>query len=184
VEPLLAADARAALRGYALYLAGQMERVNVGLGERQKELTFLVIHGSYGQSAILLEEGMLTGVLDFDRAAHDLLCLDLAYALRSFCREGAARRLGLRIHPDRCRTFLHHYRSRAPLADADLAAMPEIFQAERLIMIAKKSENLLTKQAIIPRQPSDVVRFAHVLERESNRVRWLHDNPFNLPEAT
>jgi Ser/Thr protein kinase RdoA (MazF antagonist) len=184
VEPLLAADAGATLREHARYLAERMERVNVGLGERQKDLTFLVIHGSYGQSAVLVDEGRLTAVLDFDRSAQDLLGLDLAYALRSFCREGPIRRSGFGIDPDRCRTFLHHYRNLAPLAEADLAAMPDVFQAQRLIVIVKKCENLLTKQAIVPRQPKDAAKFALMLERECNRVRWFTDNPITLTEDT
>lgn len=182
VEPLLAAGARTTLREQARFLADRMERLNVGLGERQKDLTFLLIHGSYGQSAVLVDETGLTAVLDFDRSAEDLLGLDLAYALRSFCREGPVRHLGYGVDPDRCRTFLNHYRSRAPLAEVDLAAMPDIFQAQRLVVIVKKSDNLLTKQAIIPREPSDANKFARMLEREFNRVHWLTDNPFSLTE--
>jgi Ser/Thr protein kinase RdoA (MazF antagonist) len=182
VEPLLAADARTTLREHARFLADRMERLNVGLGERQKDLTFLLIHGSYGQSAVLVDDTGLTAVLDFDRSAEDLLGLDLAYALRSFCREGSVRHLGYGVHPDWCRTFLNHYRTRAPLADVDLAAMPDIFQAQRLIVIVKKSDNLLTKQAITPREPSDAIKFAMILEREFNRVQWLLDHPFSLTE--
>jgi Ser/Thr protein kinase RdoA (MazF antagonist) len=182
VGPLLAADAGAALREDARYLADRMEWLNVGLGERQEDMTSLVIHGSYGQSAVLVDEGRLTAVLDFDRAAHDLLGLDLAYALRSFCREGPTRRSGVGIDLDSCRTFLHYYRSHAPLSEADLAAMPEVFQAQRLIVIVKKCDNLLTKQALIPRQPKDAVKFAQLLERECGRVRLLTDNPFTITE--
>lgn len=153
-----------------------MARLNVGLGKRQEELTSLVIHGSYGQSAVLVDGGRLTAVLDFDRSAQDLLGLDVAYAVRSFGRSGVG------IDRDRCRAFLHYYRSQAPLAEADLAAMPELFQAHRLIVIAKKCGNLLTKQAIVPRQPKDAAKFALLLERECARVRWLTDNPFPMTE--
>lgn len=182
VEPLLDAEAGAALREDARYLADRMERLNVGLGERQKDLTSLVIHGSYGQSAVLVDEGRLTAVLDFDRSSQDLLGLDLAYALRSFCREGPIRRSGVGLDLDRCRTFLHHYRSHAPLAEADLATMPEVFQAQRLMVIVKKCDNLLTKQSLIPRQPKDAIKFAYVLERERACVRSLIDNPFTMTE--
>ncbi len=184
VAPLLAADAGAALRRDARYLAERMERLNVGLGKRQEDLTSLVIHGSYGQSAVLVDGGRLTAVLDFDRAAQDLLGLDVAYAVRSFCREGTLRRYGVGIDRDRCRAFLHYYRSQAPLTEADLAAMPDVFQAQRLIVIAKKCYNLLTKQAIVPRQSKDAIKFALLLERECARVRWLTDNPFTMTEDT
>ncbi|GAA3104305.1 hypothetical protein GCM10010464_79370 [Pseudonocardia yunnanensis] len=180
--PLLPHDGAAMLREDARFIADRMEHLNVELGERQGELTSLVIHASYGRSAVLLSEGRLTGVLDFDRAAQDLLGLDLAYALKAFCRGGPVRRTGVGIDPDMCRVFLQHYRSQAPLAEADLAAMPEVFQAQRLIKIAKKCDNLLAKQATIPQQPKDAVKFALVLERECARMRWLSDNPFTLTE--
>jgi Ser/Thr protein kinase RdoA (MazF antagonist) len=180
--PLLPPDAGAALREDARFIADRMEQLNVELGKRQEDLTSVVIHGSYGRSAVLLSEGRLTGVLDFDRAEQDLLGLDLAYALKAFCRGGPVRSSGVGIDPEMCRAFVHHYRSQAPLAKADLAAMPDVFQAQRLIKIAKKCDNLLAKQATIPQQPKDAVKFAMVLERECARVRWLTDHPFTLTE--
>ncbi|MGY1633619.1 phosphotransferase [Geodermatophilus sp. SYSU D01186] len=182
VAPLLAPEAGAALREDARFMAEQMELLNVELGERQEELTSLVAHGSFGQSAVLLDDDGLTAVLDFDRAGLDLLGLDLAYALKAFCRAGPIRRSGVGIDPDRCRLFLSHYRGQAPLADADLTAMPEVFRAQRLVKIVKKCDNLLTKQAMVAQQAKDAVKFAQVLERECARVRWLADNPFPLTE--
>ncbi len=182
VAPLLPADAAADLRADARYLADRMERLGAGLGERQDALTALVVHGSYGQSAVLLSEGRLTAVLDFDRAAHDLLGLDLAYALKAFCRPGELRRSEIGLDPDRCRAFLQHYRGQAPLAGADLAAMPEVFEAQRLVKVVKKCDNLLTKQAMVPQQDKDAVKFSLILARECARVRWLTDNPFTLTE--
>lgn len=141
-----------------------------------------MIHGSYGQSAVLVDGNKLTGVLDFDRSAHDLLALDLAYALRSFCREIPIRPSGPSVNVDLGRAFLHHYRSQAPLPDADLAALPEVFQAQRLIVVAKKCQNLLTKQAIVPRQSREALGFALLLQRECARLRWITHNPFPVKE--
>ncbi|TLM83511.1 phosphotransferase [Pseudarthrobacter sp. NamE5] len=184
VLPLLPTDAAAGVTSEAQYLADRMEQLNVGLGQRQKDMRSLVIHGSYGQSAVLVDGHRLTGVLDFDRSAHDLLALDLAYALRSFCREVPIRHDGPAVNLDLCRTFLRHYRSQTSLTDADLAALPEVFQAQRLVVIAKKCQNLLTKQAVLPRQPKDALNFALLLHRECARVRWLTDNPFPITEDT
>ncbi|MCD5340638.1 phosphotransferase [Arthrobacter sp. AK04] len=182
VLPLLSPHAAAQLTEDARYLGERMEQLNVGLGQRQKELRSLVIHGSYGQSAVLVDGHQLTGVLDFDRAAHDLLALDLAYALRSFCREGPIRPSGPSVNAGLGRAFLRHYRSQAPLGDADLAALPEAFQAQRLIVVAKKCQNLLTKQAITPRQSKDAHSFSLLLNRECTRVRWITHNPFPATE--
>ena len=182
VLPLLSPRAATQLTEDARYLGERMEQLNVGLGQRQKELRQLVIHGSYGQSAVLVDGHQLTGVLDFDRAAHDLLALDLAYALRSFCREVPIRPSGPSVNAGLGRAFLRHYRSQAPLADADLAALPEAFQAQRLIVVAKKCQNLLTKQAITPRQSKDALSFSLLLNRECTRVRWMTHNPFPATE--
>ncbi|MDQ0662808.1 Ser/Thr protein kinase RdoA (MazF antagonist) [Arthrobacter ulcerisalmonis] len=182
VVPLLTPQAAAAVAEEARYLGERMEQLNVGLGQRQKELRSLVIHGSYGQSAVLVNGHQLTGVLDFDRSAYDLLALDLAYALRSFCREIPNRPSGPSLNTDRGRAFLRHYRSHAPLPDADFAALPEVFQAQRLIVVAKKCQNLLTKQAIVPRQSKDALSFSLLLKRECARVRWITHNPFPVKD--
>ena len=176
VAPLLTVREGAALHENARFLAGRMEQLNVGLGGRQAELSSLVIHGSYGQSAVLVDGGRLTAVLDFDRSGQDLLGLDLVYALRSFCREVPARDGGVGIDRTRCTIFLREYRSQAPAAGPDLATLPEVFQAQRLIVVAKKCQNLLTKQAIVPRQPQDARSFALLLERECVRVHWFGNN--------
>jgi Ser/Thr protein kinase RdoA (MazF antagonist) len=115
---------------------------------------------------------------------HDLLALDLVYALRSFCRQDPVGGPGDDIDKDRCRTFLRHYRCQSPLADADLAALPEVFQAQRLIVVAKKCNNLLIKQAMSPRLPKDALGFALLLRRECARVRRLTDNPITVTEDT
>jgi hypothetical protein len=86
------------------------------------------------------------------------------------------------IDLEKCREFLGHYRSQAPLAPADLTAMPELFEAQRLVKIVKKCDNLLAKQAVVPQQAKDAVKFALVLERECARVRWLSDNPLPMTE--
>jgi len=182
VAPLLNVAAAADVREAARYLAGRMEQLNAGLGQRQKELATLLIHGSYGQSALLFDGSRLTAVLDFDRTAQELPALDLAYALRSFCRQDPVGVPGDDIDRNRCRTFLRHYRSQTPLADADLAVLPEAFQAQRLIVVAKKCRNLLTKHAIIPRQSKDALGFALLLQRECARVRWLTGNPLTVTE--
>ena len=65
------------------------------------------------------------------------------------------------IDRDRGRIFLHNY---------------------RLIVIAKKCNNLLTKQAVVPPAVKDAFSFALLLQRECARVRWLTDNTFTTSE--
>jgi Ser/Thr protein kinase RdoA (MazF antagonist) len=184
VAPRLEPDGQAALRDRARYLAGHMEHLHSGLGHRQDELTTLVVHGSYAPSALLFDEDRLSGVLDFDRAAHDLLGLDLAYALDAFCRPGPVRRAGFGLDLDLARAFLGHYRTWAPVADADLRSLPELFRAQRLSKVLKKCDNVLAMRAIPQRKPNEVPRFARVLEDECTRVRWSTRDLSTLTEDT
>lgn len=181
VAPLLEPDARTAARDSARYLAEEMARLTQQLGRCQHELTTVVVHGSYGPTALLLTDDRLTGVVDFDRAEIDLLGLDLAYALDAFCRRGPVRRTGIGLDPGLAREFLAHYRSQTPIADADLRAVPALLRAQRLGKVLKKCDNVLTRQAMAPQQ-QDVTRFPRVLERECARVRWLTDNLATLME--
>jgi Ser/Thr protein kinase RdoA (MazF antagonist) len=181
----LAADARAALRADARYLAEEMARTHEQLAGRRDELATGIAHGSYGQTALLLTGDELSGVLDYDRAAHDLLGLDLAYALDAFCRPGPVRREGVGLDPGRAGSFLTHYRAQTPLTDRDLRAVPALLRAQRLGKVVKKCQNALTVHAATTRDhPVDVVRFARALDRERARIRWLSDDVPTLMEHT
>jgi Ser/Thr protein kinase RdoA (MazF antagonist) len=159
-----------------------MVRIDGELGGRRDELTTGIAHGSYGQTALLLAEDQLSGVLDFDRAAHDLLGFDLAYALDAFCRPGPVRREGVGLDLGLVDVFLNHYRPQTPLTDGDLRAVPALLRAQRLGKVLKKCQNVLTVQETTPQHPVDVTRFARALDRECARVRWLSDNVPTLPE--
>ena len=183
VCPRLDADARETLHSRAGYLAGEMVRVEEQLEDRQDVLSTVVVHGSYGPTALLLTDDRLTGVVDFDRAEVDLLGLDLAYALDAFCRPGAVRRMGIGLDQSLTREFLTHYRPEAPASDADLGAVPALFRAQRLGKVLKKCDNVLTTHALAPEQDKHVTNFPRVIERECARVRWLGDNLSTLMEA-
>jgi Ser/Thr protein kinase RdoA (MazF antagonist) len=182
VTPGLEPDVAAALRADTRYLADAMVRTEEELGDRQDQLTTGIAHGSYGQTALLLTGDELSGVLDFDRATHDLLGLDLAYAVDAFCRPGPARRKGVGLDLDLAGQFLHHYRTQAPVTDRDLRAVPAFLRAQRLGKLLKKCQNVLTVQATTQQHPVDVTKFARGLDRECSRVRWLTEHVLTLPE--
>ncbi|MGH3587952.1 MAG: hypothetical protein ACRDQ0_16715, partial [Pseudonocardia sp.] len=140
------------------------------------DLTYLITHASYGGSAVLFTDSELSGVLGYDRACHDLLDFDLAYALRSFCRPPLNRRHGAWIDSDRCQRFMRAHRSEAPVNDADLWALPLVMRAQELAAVVRKCENLLGKHATKPRQTRDALRFAELLAGEAIRLRWLTEN--------
>ena len=133
---------------------------------------------------MLFDGPRLSGVLDYDRVVYDLTALDFAYSLKAFGRDlsgGDARRVG--FDPERCREFLHAYGQIRPVPEADLAALPLIFRAQRLIKVVKKCDNLLAKQAVTDQQTKDVAKLADVLDSEVIRLRWLTDHGRELATA-
>jgi ATP-binding cassette subfamily B protein len=183
VAPHLGDAARAELRAGFDELARAMSQLHDDLGERQDSLTSLVIHGSYGRSALLFLGDNLSGVLDFDRSAHDLLGFDLAYALKAFCRSGPVRAAGVGMDADLCAAFLADYSEQAPLAGADLDALPLLLCAQRLVKVVKKCDNIIAKAARATQAGKDADKFAGLVQREVQRVRWLADHATDFAAA-
>lgn len=183
VEPLLADERRTDARRDVDRLVGDMATVHDQLGATLPALTYLITHGSYGPTSVLLTDDRLTGVLDFDRAAHDLLCLDLAYATWQFGSPSALRRKELGVDPRLVATFLGHYRTRMRVTEADLEAVPTSLLARRLVRVTKKAENLLHKHAGAPRNGDHADAFARMLSAEATQSRWLDQHRTELTRA-
>ena len=49
-------------------------------------LNKLIIHGSFGRSALIYDRERLIGIVDYDRATHEIRAMDLAYTIKAFCR--------------------------------------------------------------------------------------------------
>lgn len=183
VEPLLTDERRVEARRDVDRLVGDMAFVHGRLDAMLPGLTYLITHGSYGPTSVLFTDEHLTGVLDFDRAAHDLLCLDLAYATWRFCSPSLLRRKEPGVDPQLVATFLGHYCTRAPVTAADLEALPESLLARRLVRVTKKAENLLHKHALAPRDADQADAFARMLSGEATRSRWLTEHRTDLTRA-
>ncbi len=180
VEPQLADDRRSEALRDVDQLLRDLATVREQLGGRLPELTYLITHGSYGPSSVLFTGDALTGVVDFDRAAHDLLSLDLAYATWVFCSPTPSRRHSLGVDPGRLTSFLQHYRAEFPLSAADLWALPLSLRARRLVRMTKKCDNLLYKDALEPRDVAQADKFARMLATEASHSRWLDEHLSDL----
>lgn len=178
--PLLPTEQRDELRRDGEWLGQEMALAREELGGRLGELTYLITHGSWGPTAVLFEDGRLSGVVDFDRAAHDLLSLDLATALWVFCAPAESRRAVLGIDPGAVSTFLRAYARGGRVSEADLEALPVALRVRRLVKITKKTENLLTKATLAPHDVRQAEKFARILAAEAAQCRWLH----HLPDPT
>jgi Ser/Thr protein kinase RdoA (MazF antagonist) len=141
-------------------------------------LDSLVIHGSFGPTALIFAGGEVVGVLDYDRATGGVRALDLAYALRALCRlHGSALGSFWRgFDYPRCRAFLAGYREVEPLPESEVAAVPLVLRAHRVLKTLNKSDNFLGKHAREPQDLKDARKLATIVEREVVRLRWLEEH--------
>jgi homoserine kinase type II len=68
-------------------ILGLLEKTQTAAPSLYKTLPQQIIHRDYDQSNILMEENVVTGVLDFEFCGPDLRILDLAYALSQWSFE-------------------------------------------------------------------------------------------------
>jgi Ser/Thr protein kinase RdoA (MazF antagonist) len=183
MEPLLPPDERAGAEQDIRWLSSEMLVVHDELAARLPELTYLITHGSYGPTAVLLEDDHLSGVLDFDRAAHDLLTLDLATAVWVFCSASPFRRRVLGLDLGRLTWFLQEYATEYKASAADLTMLATALRARRLLTVSKKCENFLTKSAIFPGEAGRAEKLTRTAKTEATQCRWLKQHESDLTRA-
>ena len=86
-----------------------------------------LIHGDLFRDNALFEDGALTGVIDYYRAGHDLLALDLSIAINDWCRSETE-------EPDATKqaAMIEGYESVRPLTEAESGALPRLQQVSAI----------------------------------------------------
>jgi len=189
VSPLtnrfLGADEQKRLAHAFAYISSQFISVQREMAELYPGLSKLLIHGSFGRSALIFEGDRLIGIVDYDRATHGICGMDLAYTIKAFCRvhdqQSEEYRIGL--DPRRCRELVLAYQEVEPLAREEVQALPLIFREQRLVKVLQKCNNLLTKDAIVLQEAKDMRKLALMAEREATRLRWLEAHSEGLRAA-
>jgi homoserine kinase type II len=182
---LLSADEQKRVESDFAYISSQFIDVQRELVEIYPGLNQLIIHGSFGRSALIFEGERLIGIVDYDRATHGICGMDLAYTIKAFCRIHDQRSEDYRVGLDyqRCRDLVLAYREVEPLAPEEIQALPLIFREQRLVKVLNKCHNLLTKDAIVPQEAKDMRKLATMAEREAIRLRWLEAHGEDLRAA-
>jgi Ser/Thr protein kinase RdoA (MazF antagonist) len=181
----LTADEQKRLNSDFSYISSQFIDVQRELAEIYPRLNRLIIHGSFGRSALIFDGERLTGIVDYDRATHGLCGMDLAYTVKAFCRIHDQHREEYRVGFDysRYRALILAYREVEPLAREEIQALPLIFREQRLVKVLNKCNNLLTKDAVVPQEAKDVRKLATMAAREAIRLRWLEAHGEDLRAA-
>ena len=181
----LSAEEKGRLDEAFSYIRSQFTGVYRELVEAYPRLGKLIVHGSFGRSAIIFEGDELAGVVDYDRAVSEIRGIDLAYTLKAFCRIHDAGSEDYRVGLDylEARALLDAYREVEPLPESEITALPLIFRAQRLAKVLNKCDNLLTKNAVVPQEEKDLRKVAIMAEREAIRLRWLEEHSQDLLAA-
>jgi Ser/Thr protein kinase RdoA (MazF antagonist) len=189
VSPLadrfLGADEQKRLNSDFSYISSQFIDVQRELAEIYPRLNKLIIHGSFGRSALIFDGERLIGIVDYDRAMHGMCGMDLAYTVKAFCRIHDQHSEEYRVGFDysRYRALILAYREVEPLAREEIQTLPLIFREQRLAKVLNKCNNLLTKDAIVPQGAKDVRKLATMAAREAIRLRWLEAHGEDLRAA-
>jgi Ser/Thr protein kinase RdoA (MazF antagonist) len=167
------------------YISSQFIGVQRELAEIDPHLNKLIIHGSFGRSALIFDGERLIGIVDYDRATHGMCGMDLAYTVKAFCRIHDQHSEDYRVGFDysRYRALILAYREVEPLAREEIHALPLIFREQRLAKVLNKCNNLLTKDAIVPQEAKDVRKLATMAAREAIRLCWLEAHGEDLRAA-
>ena len=138
-------------------------------------LSQLVIRGSFGRSALLFDDDVLTGVVDFDRARLEYLDADLAYAIKGFGhdRDKESIEYGVAYDPERCGNFMRGYREMMTLPEADLIEFPTICRAQRLVKVMVKTKNFVERNVGEVPKEKKFLKIEEVIELQARRLRWL-----------
>ena len=174
----LDADGRQRLRSASSYLWRQFIRVPELLDAGGATLPRLVVHGSFGPAAIVLDRGAGPGLLPadglagFEGARYDMRALDLAAALKTFARTAGGFDL------DRCAELVAAYDEVDRLSPGEVEALPAILRMERLARVFRLASRL---EVDTPERVA--VEMVSVIEKESSRLRWLEEHEGALIEA-
>jgi Ser/Thr protein kinase RdoA (MazF antagonist) len=183
-EPFLDIEERKRLQDSVSYLQNQFVGVHRAIVDVYPGLSKLVIHGSFGGSALLFAGDTLTGVVDYDRARFEVRAMDLAVTIKALCRDDkSGENYWVGLDYARCRDLLAAYREVEPLPKEELRALPLIFRGQHLAKVRERCKNLVNKNAAIPQEEKDVRRKVAKVEKETARLRWLETHGADLLAA-
>jgi Ser/Thr protein kinase RdoA (MazF antagonist) len=177
----LDADGRRRLRSASSYLRRQYLRVPELLHTGGANLPRLVIHGNFGQGAVVLDEAQAglpaDGLTGFERARYDVRAVDLAAALKAFAWVAGGFDL------DRCAALVAAYDEVDRLSPGEVEALPLILRTERLARVFRLTSGFVARFHDGGQVESVVADLVEVAEAEASRLRWLEEREPALIEA-
>jgi homoserine kinase type II len=182
----MADDARRRLSRASSYLWSQFIRVPEALAGVLPALPRLVIQGSFGPSSLIYDgDGRVAGVVDYDRSAYDLRALDLAQAMEAFALapDPARPQGGVGLDFERCASFMAAYAEVERMPVQELAALPLVFRAQRLVRVLCETTSFLNKHRAAHHDEEDLLGVVDMAETEADRLRWLEEHEAPLLRA-
>jgi len=122
-----------------------------------------IVHRDYDASNVLIDEGRVTGVLDFEFAGRDLRAIDLARCLCQFTTAPWSHPEGWR----RMIAFISGYHERVTLRADEVDALPDLMRLYQIVSLIHREGR--RRQGLA--SETDVQARADALLRQD---RWLH----------
>lgn len=177
----LDADGRQRLRSALSYLWRQYMRMPELPHAGGATLPRLVIHGAFGQAAVVLDESEagppVDGLVGFSEARYDVRVVDVAAALKGFARLSGGFDL------DRCAALVAAYDEVDRLSAGEVEALPLVLRVERLARVFRLTTAFGRRfeEAAVPE--AVVTEVAEAVESEATGLRWMQEHEQELREA-
>ena len=182
---LLGRDEQKRLADIFTRVRRQSEYLHQHLKDIYPRLLMLVIQGSYGQTALIFNDDTLAGLVDFDRAGHEIRALDLACSLKDFCSVHGKFRKDRQVDLDLncCAKFLKAYQEVELIPEDELQVLPHIARARHVSTIIYRCNSFLSKDAVVPRDERQMQALLRKLDRETAWLEWLEKHEKELVAA-
>ncbi len=172
---------RARLTQACSFLWSQFIRVPEALVDLVPGLPQLVIHGAYDASALICHGDRITGVTGWQHAAYELRLLDLGSAIGALAPSAGRPVAGFDV--ERGAALVAAYREVEPIPDAELAALPLVFRAHRLMQVLGGVTRFLHGRGAAPQPEADARHLVDVVEWEAAVARWLESEEHDVVSA-
>ena len=133
------------------YALAEGERVSARLAALDGELPLTLIHGGCRRGSALFDGDRLAAVIDFDSAHTEVRAYDLAVAVHDFAKiygEPGTADFKVHLDPDVAARFVAAYHTSAPVAAAEVEAIPLILKAKRLKRALGRHARLLSGEPL------------------------------------
>ena len=157
---------------YRRYIEKMTYAVLEAVPQIYKELPVQIIHGDFHADHVLLSQGRVTGIIDFEFATPDLRVMDVVSGIGFICFVNAVGDVDLKA----AEAFMRGFNQTSQLKSEEIAAVPQLIRLREVALLLhwagrwklKRISNVLMRQRV---------------DEVMTRDQWLANNGDTLLEA-